>query len=325
MSKASSNTQRASKKGIPWRQWLFSPTAIIRLSVLTGIPALLGLWGRFHWFLDLFNHFQAQYFVALLLAAVVLLFSKRKRLALVPGLLLLVPALRLAPLYLPASSPPDGPSLKVVAFNVQGSNDRYAETIAWILKTDPDFIYLPECNPDWAKALKPLDEVYPHAADFPILGNIGHCFRSKYPITDKQIMVKGKIKVPLLKVVIKMPQGEVTVFGAHPVPPVSEFWASEQDVYLASLTEMSTAIDGPALIIGDLNATRWSARLTEILKHYDDSADGRGFRATWMRENWLLSIPIDHVFHRGFRGVKSREVGPNIGSDHRAVVAELVW
>jgi endonuclease/exonuclease/phosphatase (EEP) superfamily protein YafD len=323
MTEDSSKPPASGKK--PWRSRIFSPYAILRLSVLTAIAPLIGLYGRHHWFLDLFNHLQAQYFVALLLATVTLLAGKRRRFALVPGLLMLIPGVRLAPLYWPSPSAPSGDVLRVATFNPLGSSDRYSDVAAWVLKTDPDFIYLPEGNADWVEGLTPLEKRYPHDADFPIRGNIGHCFRSKHPIIASEIRRLGKTRTPLLRVVLRTPQGETTVFAAHPLPPVSEFWATEQDIYLKELTRMSTAATGHAVVLGDLNATRWSTKLEEILDHYEDSSTGYGYAATWMRENWLVCIPIDQVFFRGFQGTRSRQVGPDLGSDHRPVVAELLW
>ena len=307
------------------RRLLASPAAFLRLAILIAICPIIGLFGKADWFLDLFNHLQAQYFVALLLIVLILLVWKKRRFALISAVLLLIPAVRLAPLYISPKIVKPWSTLRVASFNILGSNDRYDDTIAWIKETDPDFIYLPECNSDWKNGLKPLQSDYPFDADFPISGNLGYCFRSKHPITSKEISRLGKLRIPLLKCVVRTPHGEVTVFGAHPVPPVSEFWASEQDIYLKELTRLCSQTEEHALILGDLNATRWSVQLDTIFDHYQDTSDGHGYSPTWMRENWLVTIPIDHIFSRGFKGTLSRETGPDLGSDHRPVVADLAW
>ena len=306
-------------------RYLVSPMAFLRLAILIAICPLLGCLGKAHWFLDLFNHLQAQYFVALLLITLVLLAWRKWRLALVTSILLLIPAARLAPLYLPSGKPDTTATLRVATFNVLGSNDRYADAIAWIIEADPDFIYLPECNAKWQQALKPLDARYPFNADTTISGNIGYCFRSKYPVVSKDIPRLGNLRIPLLQCVVQTPHGKVTVFGAHPVPPVSEFWANEQDIYFEELIQRCTETETHALILGDLNATRWSIRHRDIFNYYTDSSNGHGYSATWMRENWLITIPIDHILTRGFQATLTRTTGPALGSDHRPLVADLAW
>jgi endonuclease/exonuclease/phosphatase (EEP) superfamily protein YafD len=309
----------------PKLRWLVSPAAFVRLAILIGICPILGFFGKAHWFLDLFNHLQAQYFVSLLLIVLVLAAWKKWKHASIAVIVMMIPISQLSPLYESPKISKHGPTLRVATFNVLGSNTRYSDTIAWIKEVDPDFIYLPECNARWQHALKPLDSSYPFNADKAVSGNLGYCFRSKYPIISTDIPRLGKLDIPLLQCVVRTPNGDVTVFGAHPVPPVSEFWANEQDIYLKELTRRCASTEPHALILGDLNATRWSTQLDDIFNHYEDSADGHGYSATWMRENWFVTIPIDHILTRGFNGVINRETGPELGSDHRPVISELAW
>lgn len=316
-------SEEAKKKS--WKGRLCSPQAFVRLAVLIAICPLLGLLGRFHWFLDLFNHLQAQYFVALLAITLVLGLWKKPRHAAISGLALIIPALQLAPLYRSSHPAPEGPSLRVAAYNVLSRNDRYNDAIEWILETDPDFIYLAECNRRWAEGLKPLAKTYPHGIDEVVSRNFGFGFRSKHPILSQRIHEIGQLDLPLLEAVVQAPDGEVTVFGCHPVPPVNEFWASERNLYLAELHRLSSAVEGHTVILGDLNATRWSHQMKPILRNYEDTQQGHGYSATWMRRNWLVTIPIDHILAKGFKGTLSRQTGPDLGSDHRPIVAELAW
>jgi endonuclease/exonuclease/phosphatase (EEP) superfamily protein YafD len=304
---------------------LISPTAFLRLALLTAICPILGLFGGAHWFLDLFNHLQAQYFIALAVITLILFVWRKPRLGLICGVLAIIPGLRLAPLYLHQPAPESNKSLRVASFNVLGSNDRYSDTIAWIKEADPDFIYLAECNSKWENALKPLDSEFPFSADLAVSGNLGYCFRSKHPVVSTDIPRLGKLQIPLLECVVRTPHGDVTVFGVHPVPPVNGFWAGEQDIYLKELARRCTQTENHALILGDLNTTRWSIRHRDIFNYYTDSSNGHGYSSTWMRENWLVTIPIDHILTRGFQGTLTRTTGPALGSDHRPQVADLAW
>jgi endonuclease/exonuclease/phosphatase (EEP) superfamily protein YafD len=306
--------------------WILSPQGVMRGAIVAALFPVAGWFGELHWFLDLFNHFQAQYFCFLLLATITLVLLRNFRLAAIAFGLLLIPGIRLAPLYLPTRIDPNGPVLRVACFNVLTHNRRYEDAVSWIRETSPDFIYLPEANEDWERGIAPLADAYPHKVDVFIPGNFGFSFRSKHHLVRHEIHLLGTMEIPLLEAVVATPHGEVTVFGAHPVPPVTRFWANERDTYLARLSAIAAKTHGRLVILGDLNATRWSHSLAPFFAQgIRDTAVGHGFSATWMRENPLMAVPIDHIFERGFAGTIRRWTGPALGSDHRPVVADLAW
>jgi len=310
----------------PRGRWLLTPRGVLRAAILAALFPVAGWFGGYHWTLDLFNHPQAQYFCFLALCVITLAVWRKWRHALVCLALLMIPASRLAPLYLPAGGPADEPGLRVASFNILGTNTRYAEAERWIASAAPDFIYLPEANEDWANGLKPLTSVYPNQVEVFIEGNFGFLFLSRFPIVRHQAHRLGMMEIPLMEAVVSTPQGEVTVFGAHPVPPVTEFWANERDTYLRNLSDLAAKKPGRVIVLGDLNATRWSHAMAPFWKQgLRDTADGHGFSATWNRENPLMAIPIDHILVRGFSGTRSRGTGPATGSDHRPVIADLAW
>lgn len=307
-------------------RWLATPQAVLRVAILSAMLPVAGWFGGHHWFLDLFNHPQAQYFCFLLLCCLTLAAWRKPKQALVCLALLMIPGVRLAPLYLPKETTQKGPKLRVATYNILGTNTRYSESAEWIRKEQPDFIYLPEANEEWGLGIAPLGDLYPHAVDVFIDGNFGFAFRSKFPVVRHEAPRLGRLEIPLLMAVVATPHGEVTVFGAHPVPPVTEFWADERDLYLNQLAELVKSTQGKVVVLGDLNATRWSSSLTPFFEQgLKDTADGHGYSATWMRENVLMTIPIDHILTRGFSGTIRRATGPALGSDHRPVLADLSW
>ena len=87
--------------------------------------------------------------------------------------------------------------------------------------------------------------------------------------------------------------------------------------------------DGPVRILaGDFNATLDHAEFRRLLDSgYEDAADqvGAGLRATWPDGRRLPPpVTIDHVVADERSGVRAFSVHPIPGTDHRAVVAELV-
>ncbi len=312
-----------------WRSFFLPKPGpfILRLALLAGIFPILGWLGGGWWFFDLFNHFQRQYAAVLILCLATLLAMRHWKLALAAGLLLLVPLIRLCPSYFPRPAENRGSPLRIATFNVLSANTRHSDTVRWVRETDPDLIFLPEVDPAWAIGLRPLRESHPHVIEHIVEGNFGFALYSKLPILSREIIPCGALELPLLKAVLRAPAGDFTLLGAHPVPPASAFWAAERDIFLRIIADETAKAEGIVIVAGDLNATPWSHGMKPLFAAgLKDSANGYGAGGTWMRGNPLLAIPIDHILFRG-HGVscQKRWIGPDLGSDHRPVVADLAW
>ena len=53
------------------------------------------------------------------------------------------------------------------------------------------------------------------------------------------------------------------------------------------------------------------------------TVDGFGLQPTWPAAAPWLGVPIDHVLASPSIGIRRREVGPDVGSDHRGVMVEF--
>ncbi len=312
-----------------WRSFLLPKPGpfVLRLTLLAGIFPVLGWLGGAWWFFDLFNHFQRQYAAVLILCFITLLAMRRWKLAPVAGILLLVPLFRLWPSYFPRPMESHGTPLRIATFNVLSANTRHADTVRWIRETDPALIFLPEVDPAWAIGLRPLRESHPHVIEHIVEGNFGFALYSKLPVLSHEIIPCGALELPLLKAVLRGSAGDFTLLGAHPVPPASAFWAGERDIFLRIIADETAKTEGVVIVAGDLNATPWSHGMKPLFAAgLKDSARGYGAGSTWMRGNPLLAIPIDHILFRDDGVIcRKRWIGPDLGSDHRPVVADLAW
>lgn len=301
---------------------------IVRLAVLAGIFPLVGWLGGSYWLLDLFNHFQLQYAAFIGFCLVILLYLKAWRLALVVAVVLMLPAVRIGASLWPAKEEAGGTTLRIANFNVLTSNTRYADALAWIRATDPDVIFLPEVDEVWAAELKSLLASHPHAVEHLVEGNFGFACYSKLPILKQEIIPGGEMELPLLKLRLQGRTGEFAFFGAHPVPPATEFWAKDRDTFLKVIADQVQAEDGPSILAGDLNATPWSHGMKPL---FAAGLRGPSVSPTWQRGTFIFAIPIDHLLYRGPKAnaqaarCQKHWVGPDLGSDHRPVVAEIAW
>ena len=113
--------------------------------------------------------------------------------------------------------------------------------------------------------------------------------------------------------------------SVHPVPPTS---AEKVGRWRGALRSLPPAGPGGPLrfLLGDFNATLDHAELRRVLDSgYVDAADvtGGGLSPTWQAGSWV-PITIDHLLVDERVHVASYEVRDLPGSDHEALIAEVV-
>ncbi len=312
---------------MPWRSFLIRKLRILvaLLTIAVGSLPLLGwVGGGFFWQLDLLNNFQVQYFQSLLFLIAILFCIKSRRAAILGILLLLVPLCRMVPCYIsPKASKTQGRPVRMAIFNVFVFNHRFQDTLNWVDNVLPDFIYFTETTNEWVDALKSLRQKYPYSVE----EGTGFAFYSRVPILSYRIVRCSEIRFPLLITRLKTSHGEVTVLAVHPLPPLSYPWAQALDDTMSEIASELRKISGPVIVAGDFNATRWSKKFAPLQEaHLQDASDGKDPGGTWMRSNPLMAIPIDRILHRG-EGMHCHrfELGPELGSDHRPLMAEFGW
>jgi endonuclease/exonuclease/phosphatase (EEP) superfamily protein YafD len=102
--------------------------------------------------------------------------------------------------------------------------------------------------------------------------------------------------------------------------------AYDRDAVFNHLADRLRSPGVPVIVVGDFNATPWSRAMTPLYEvGLRDTMLGRGFSATWRREIPMIAIPIDLILIGGRISTQQRWLGPDLGSDHRPVVAELLW
>jgi endonuclease/exonuclease/phosphatase (EEP) superfamily protein YafD len=312
------NIRAARQRG--WR-------AVVILSILGGGVSVLGLAGGLGWGFDLCNHFQAQYFVFQALCVAGLLALRRWRWALVPALLLAMPALRLAPYYRPL--PDESPlprHLRVLSFNVLSANTCYAATLRWIQQSDPDVAFFSEVTPAWAAALEPLKARMPYFVVRERTDNFGLAVYSKHPIIEQILVPSTLLEVAILQLTLGIDGNQVVFVGMHPMAPLCPAYARDRDAGIKQQAARMRHETRPLIVAGDFNATPWSHAMTPLIElGLRDTMLGRGFSATWQRRIPLFAIPIDQILLRGPIRIRGRWTGPDLGSDHRPVMADLTW
>lgn len=293
--------------------------------VVASCATLLGSqWYAF----DLFAPFQAYLALVWLLAFGVFAclprarraFQRPGRAAGGAGVLLLLHVALLTRLHWPSNPIHDdsGPAvtLSVVWFNMQhdGAALRALESHFAVLA--PDVLALAETNrdtepdPRWGLTHVLHDQSARIGiwSRYPLENRRTHAVAGDRDVVDAVLVVAG-LRLPVSAVHWRLP-----------TRPSQQVAAS----FLAGLVRSRS----PCLVLGDFNATPWSASL-RLLEKEGGLRRARlpiGPFNTWAADAWhLLGVPIDHILYKGAARVEDVGLLPWNLSDHRPVRGRLTF
>ncbi|MCF7849269.1 MAG: endonuclease/exonuclease/phosphatase family protein [Kiritimatiellales bacterium] len=295
------------------------------LGIGISVATILGFLGRLHWALDLFSHFRVQYFQLCLILIGIALWRRQHKRAIA---LVMVACLNYAfvlPLYFGKPAPPTGGTARAMLMNINAANGNTEQVLEAVAKANPDILLFEEVTPKWESELAVLGTNYPHRIAEAQDGCFGIMLLSKYPLSHGNVIYIGSADVPSIMADVHFPQGELSVIGTHPLPPIGKTYSRHRNNQLAKLPALVKTRKHPVLLIGDLNASPWSAHFTRLVRDsgLKNSMKGFGFQPSWPSGNRFLRIPIDHVLHSPKILIHNRAVGSNVGSDHFPVIVDF--
>lgn len=309
-----------------------SIVATIWAALAFGLLGCLGLarLGHAYWVFDLLSHFYLQY-AALGVMGALLGLLLRARLAVV---LFVVTAgfsiVQLAPLFqAPEQETRTGTSeVRVLALNVLTGNSTPKRAIDWIVSEDPDVVVLQETSTRWIDQLDlPLSAYDRMPTDTVRDDNFGISVyvRRGIQVGEMQVLTEPA-DLPWIDVVLSKGGRPFHLLAVHALPPTGAENSDLRDQQIKDIAERAAGISGQVVIAGDLNATRWSRSLKKICGsgNLRSAGLGHGVQGTWPSALWFTGmIPIDQVLVSPAVYVSDFRVGPDVGSDHRGVVADL--
>lgn len=317
------------------------------LAIATGLSYLGNLTALF----DLISHFRIHY----LLAALILLPFAVAHPSKVPLAVILlatiVNAIEVLPWYIkPKSEKSDAKSVSVTSINVQFNNHGVQKIIDFIMWKKSDVLFLSELNERWIKALRPLKKLYPHEFIEDPGNQFGIGIFSKYQMGNCRVVEAGDFGDPSIMADVKVKAGIVRCVNIHPVPPLDTKMLHSRNRTFAKVACMTNSSPYPVIVGGDSNSTMWSTAYKRMIRHsgLKNSRKGFGIMGTWPFEkpnhknfrngdkkrgtdwipSWMIhghpiKLPIDHILVSPEIIVKNMSAGPEVGSDHLPITAEL--
>lgn len=212
--------------------------------------------------------------------------------------------------------------LRVATLNVRQGNDAPEKVVRWFEQMDPDVIVMQEM---WRLKRPPFDDLlarYPHR-----VGEESIVILSKHPIQSQGQITRAGFQ-PWNSTLARWAQiavggVPVEILAVHPARP---FYPDLQQHDMESITRFVQSRHGALVVAGDFNQTPW----TQTLRRFTDIT-GLGalntYHPTWpMRRDTLRLLPlfpIDNIFISSQLAVIDLELAPDLGSDHRAIAADL--
>jgi len=309
------------------------PRALNLLIVLAAaglaLATLCALAARLWWAFDLFSHFRVQYVVAALGLAIAALAVRAYRSFAVLAIVALAHGLAIQDLWLggTASAAASGTALRVVSLNVFAYNRTPEKVLEFVRAADADLVVLVDARRDpWQPVLSALRTLYSHQAPQDP-GPRRVILFSRHPIVEEQVVRPPGGLRPYLVAEVAVGDETVVVAGVHPFAPspTGPDGTHRRNRQLDHIAATLGQAQRPVIVAGDFNTTPWSPYFQDLLATAGlrNAAEGRGYIATWPTFFWPLQIPIDHVLLKGPLAVTSVRRGPDVGSDHYPIIADL--
>ena len=232
----------------------------------------------------------------------------------------------------PLSSGPSS-QLRVTTFNTLGGTAD-PELLTQFLEAErPDILVLEEYSSRLDARLE-LSSMFAFRSDSDQARVPSLVLLSRHPIVSVEIVPPvGSIRGQgVMRIVIDWNGTEIVAYAVHATTPRHGpgDWRERNEILSALSASVANEPAGtPVVVAGDFNTPPWSPffrRLTRSASLSDTSgaflpAATRIVERGWLPE--LFGSPVDHILVSEGFGWRPIRIGPDLGSDHRPVTADL--
>lgn len=304
-----------------------------------AVTAIALVTSRYGWpiYLEIFSHFQRQYWLVSWIALGGIVLTRRALPALVALACVAALTMQVLPWYLPPHflTMGDRGDLRVLISNVNTQNMNYEAVLNFTRQEDPDIALFMEVDDGWIAQLQTLTVELPYASENATPYSSGIALYSRYPL-QAEVIDFSDASTPSITATVDFNGQPLSLLGTHPLPPVKPTFFHSRNQQLDLMGQYLQTIDGAKIVFGDFNMTMWSPYHRRFMRQADltNTRDGFGIRPSWPTKNayrpipgWLirlLTIPIDQCFVTADLRVSNVHIGPNVSSDHYPVVFDLM-
>ncbi len=318
----------------------FSYIFVLAVSIASLLSPLLysllpSWFSNVFWFVDLASHFPMQISILAMIIAAIHMFHKKLlagliSLALAVGLLFSMQPLPIIKSEDVASAAAE--NITVLQFNVFLRNNNAEEIVEWLgnQSATTDVIALFEVNEKWQDAAERLGNLYPYSFKADLRGGREVLILSRLPASSLELLefdtekTTRMVKMLALSPVHHLP---VSFYFSHSATPIFPWGAAERNSFFArAVEEIKQDPIEYKIWVGDMNNTVFSPIFKNMLKQLNMN---QTFNLPLPESTWpaflspCCGIAIDHVFVTPNINVKTKILGPSLGSDHLPVITTL--
>ena len=232
-----------------------------------------------------------------------------------------------------ASTPDDQTGIHILVSNLDYENENPDSVPAELTAENADILLLVEYDAQWQSRLSVIQAEYPFRHDEVRGEGLGMAIWSKLPFTMAETRHLISDRRASLWVQLDFGAGPVNFVGVHPTPPGlldstgdARRDSRVRDAELILIAkEIAIRNDEAWIVAGDFNDVAWShtTRLFKRISGMKDPRIGRNFEGTYIAQNPVCRVPIDHVFlSKGF-SIADLDRKLITGSDHFAISATV--
>ncbi len=305
---------------------------LIWVAAIFTALSVLSFLGTRHWSLELLSHFRVQFAAAVLMLAVLAMFTRQRGVAAVLAVLFGAHAIPLADYLIEfpqAQAAPLEESRLPVTVAYHNLNHRAANFDAFfeqLKRNRPDVIVLTEMDysrrADLFHGLR-REWKYFAATPGPSIFNVA--VFSRFPLTEVSRMLDTSNDWPMLHVRVCPEEDRrcLRIVALHAHPPLGR-WALVRNTAMTEAAVEARSGEEAVIVVGDLNCTPWSPQFRKLLSEGNlRDANRAGLASTWGGRWPVLGLQIDHILVGPGVEESARRIGPSFGSDHFMLTAEL--
>jgi endonuclease/exonuclease/phosphatase (EEP) superfamily protein YafD len=303
----------------PVLRWLIG-AALAACLVLIAI----GFGGRLHPAFDSFAHFRAHLSAAGFVLALLFFGSGARGPGAVGAIAAVAALLTVASAYVAperAPAPGGGETFKLLHLNLRFDNPTPEAVFELVTRTRPDVLALNEVSAEWRERLPRLLEVYPFHIVCEARHRIGGvAILSRRPWAsaagEPRCLERGSFAMATLD----FGGTKIDISALHLGWP----WPYEQAWNVGQVRPELAKLGNPAILVGDFNATPWSATAASV-RQAGGLAAISGLGTTWLHHSLPrallpLGLPIDQAMLKGGIVVHEARTLEPVGSDHLPVL-----
>jgi endonuclease/exonuclease/phosphatase family metal-dependent hydrolase len=224
--------------------------------------------------------------------------------------------------------------MRVMTFNVGNGLAPPSRLTEMLRASDADIVALQELATGQEAAVR--DELaveYPYQLLFGG-GKPGKGLLSRWPILESE-QIASVPKRPDLRATIQLPERTIHVAVAHPPPPRLHLLGLRPHAHVSAQIDRLLdliAHGPPSILLGDFNMMRIQAQYRRVAASgltdaFRAAGVGRGVTFPRRLGRWPLMpvIRIDYIWLSPEIRPLTAHVGPDAGSDHLPVIADLGW